>query len=526
MRSCKISQWRLTRGSDRTRRGFYYFAPKRTPHYPGQHNLGSREWVTDDRIPGVDPPLGEWGGETEWYRGDAPAALPLAVLIGDPECIKNGERPGLPIIMDASARCAPTMPDACYSRIDLLLGKTNAADCAWGWKCLQIIDAAYTDLDAAALLVQDYLGPDATVTTFANVGDLFPACVIAIIRDTAFLWITGTTSLEQGAVQALYFGFGPTNQGAYECSQIYEDAAVVMAARLTAAGAFVGSTRFVLSGHSYGGAVAYVLAAKLKLANAGRRVEVVTHGMPQPGGASLRDIVNPFRQAHYVYEDDPVPYLPPVGIDFVSLFALMTAGLRLQWQRFFRPNHVITVAKNGTLLLTNTALIDTSIVYAAGLAVAQGLGSPAFTAHRSNWQLYRLCNACKCIAGPCVQPGEDVLNFDFEMTGLSFTDGFTPQTVSYSKTPLTVEGTDSWAAFEAGNRKVIIDGNVFHPEGTGKMGVRYFIDFEGAGTGSFIWYYSLDELMAGIDTTDLPLSLAGLNVATALTRLRIRPILP
>lgn len=397
VRSCKKSKWRLTRGSDRLRPGFYYFSPAGTPFYPGFHLLGSRDWVSGDRNPFEEQPLGEWSGPTEWYDGTPPIVLPLPVSVGDVDCIANGERPGLPIINDACAECTRNLPDACYLSEETLASKTNVMDCVFGWKSAKIIFAAYTDLAAAAAQVDDLFQGAAVVTTFPVVDTVLPSGVIAIVGDTAFIWLTGTSNFQQLAIQGLLFGEGPADQGAYGCSELYEAAATAVGHRLTDAGGGT-CTRVVLCGHSYGGAAIYVLAAKMRLNDFTRAIEVLTFGMPKPGDDKLRDIVDRLRQRHYVNELDPIPYAPPRPRDFVELLFMMALGLSLQWARFFRPSQLTVITQDGQLRHTDADLIPDGLLNALLLAQINAASPPVFSDHFVASYVTALAAACPCVA--------------------------------------------------------------------------------------------------------------------------------
>lgn len=90
LRSCYSSAWRLIEGSDLETPGRFVFCPEETPHYPGWHNLGSRNWTSDEREP--EPALGEVSSyKQRWFRGAGPAPFPSAVLIGNAQGVIAGE---------------------------------------------------------------------------------------------------------------------------------------------------------------------------------------------------------------------------------------------------------------------------------------------------------------------------------------------------------------------------------------------------------------------------------------------------
>lgn len=403
------------------RDGFYYFSPAGTPFYPGVHNLGSRIWVSDDR--GAEPDLGEWSGAQQFYRGDPPARLPLPVVVGDGACIEGGERPGLPIIPNRSAFCGRILPDACYLAEDELLAKTNVLDCQFAKFTADVISKAYTNLAAAEAIVATYLGPLATVSSFPQPNPLIPAGVIAVQGNTAVLWLTGTSDFNQLAVQSLYFGTGPVNQGLYSVSAFYEAAAFAIADALTAAGAF-GALRIVLTGHSYGGAVCVVLAAKIRIANPARTVEMLTIGAPQAGDQRLVDLVEPLRQMHYANERDPIPFLPPRGLTFAAFIPFIGPALALLWPKFARLPNVRTVTIDGRFIDERIADLPDDLISTAVLAIAAAVTVPRFTAHKADWYGYYLCLACPCVPRPCVEPQRDIgfrlglKNFSYRFEGV------------------------------------------------------------------------------------------------------------
>ncbi len=368
--------------------------------YPGWHLLGSRDWVSDDRPLWNDPPLGEWSGATKWYRGDPPAVLPLPVRTGDEDCIQRGERAGLAIQINKSARCVDMLPLACYLESELLRQKTNIDNCVWAVECLRIIALAYSDLPAAEARVLAFFDNEVDVVSTPSLSQLFPAFVVAVKGDLCMVWITGTTNLFQGAVQALYFGSGPISQGDYTTSQIYEAAALLVMSALSGNPLVPTCTRFILSGHSYGAAVAYVVAAKLRVANADREVEVLTFGMPNPGGETLIRLLDASPQRHYVNLNDPIPFLPPSGFDLTVNYGAIGALLALQWTRYRRPSHVTIITDDGTLDMRASSEIDNSQITTLVLLIAAAADIEPFTDHDTSKYLQRLTNACPCVPKP------------------------------------------------------------------------------------------------------------------------------
>ena len=115
LRSCYSSQWQLLAGGPPTR-GYYYKSPPGTPHYPGVHWLGSRNWLRGGDNPVA--PMGELLGVKQLYRkGNLVPPPPPAVLVGSSDCIANGDAYPLPAVSRTlpygiDSRCYPGAPPA------------------------------------------------------------------------------------------------------------------------------------------------------------------------------------------------------------------------------------------------------------------------------------------------------------------------------------------------------------------------------------------------------------------------------
>ena len=488
------------------RDGFYWFCPPTTPFYPGLHNLGSRDWTSDEREP--QPALGEWSGGREWYRGDAPARRPLPVLVGTSDCIENGEKPGLPIIPDASAFCGEILPAACYAVEDTIKANTNVEDCVFGKKSADLIILAYVDLVAAEAAAQAILGPMAVVSSFPQPNAFTPAGVIATIGTTAVVWLTGTTDFTQLACQAFYFATGSVNQGLFACSAIYADAANAIAAQLVAAGAG-GALRYVLVGHSFGGAVCMVLGAKSRIADPSRNVEYMTFGSPSAGDQRLYDFTFGATQTHYVNLNDPIPYMPPGGILFAGLVPIMGPLLALEWPGFARPEKIRVVTEDGEFTTILSADIPNGPITATVIAIAAGLDVPQFKNHLLDWYAYYLCLACKCVPRPCVPPAEPVLGFMLELDALAFDQGAGPEVLSAPLTTLPATAffpsgkASTWEATIAGVAHLVIEAAV---DLAGEYtSFRVTTDPDPVPpTWLCFWDFNAAEMLAGIDTSDPP----------------------
>lgn len=525
MRACYKGTWRLTRDSDRERSGFYWFCPEDTPFYPGLHNLWSYQWTTAERDHRTL--LGDFTGERVFYDGRRPARRPLPVLVGSPECIENGEKEGLAVINDVSAHCSPILPGPCYPPLQDSHAKTDVQDCAFAQASARIISFAYTDLPAAEAAAAAYLGGASLITSFEQPNPLIPAGVIAKIDDTLVIWLTGTTTAEQLATQALYFGFGPVSFGPYSCSALYQAAALVIADQLTAAGV-ADFDRVILAGHSYGGAVLTVLTAIMILANEDRDVHLLTLGAPQPGDTRLFQLIRFVDQRHYANERDPIPYLPPRGATFAELLPIIGPALGLIWSKFHRPPNTTVVFRDGTLAELQEEHFPNDLINVAARVISEAQVMPRFRDHGSDWYAYWLCQACPCVPRPCVEPEADPMTFLFELDALEIEVDGNPNTFNVAEvelpaTAFTGSGVPTFWAGDGGDGFIEISSSFFeNSEDYAEFQVFFF---PAAFPGDYIltWTFPAGEFLAGIDTTDFPvyggidhvidfISLGGLHI--------------
>ncbi len=153
-------------GSSQTTRGVYYFSGPDAPHYPGLHNLGSRNWTSDERDP--PPPLGETDVvRRPYFKGNLEVPRPPAVLIGSADCIRDGDRLPLPVIdrtlpSGIDSRCyslAPAPPiwgPAVWLRPEDLEGTADGAPVArWPDSGFRGNDVLNTDLATTPRFVLD-----------------------------------------------------------------------------------------------------------------------------------------------------------------------------------------------------------------------------------------------------------------------------------------------------------------------------------------------------------------------------------
>jgi len=264
-RSCYASSWAFFRGSPNTlTRGRYYFARPATPHAPGPHFLGSRDW--HDKNNGLDVPLGEsMTAERKWDAGLPPPLLPNNQTIGAGECLSDGASlaaaidPATQVNNGFNALCF----EPCTVRDSEIQAGTDFAGCQTQKFYAKVIDRMYNDDGAAvATLFYQLLGPSAQVT-FRTPAGLMPAVTTVVTPTVGIIVLDGTRDFQQLALQALTSIVTPTNFGVVGTVPLWWNASSYINT-LAQADGITATMPVMIVGHSYGGAVALTLAARYR----------------------------------------------------------------------------------------------------------------------------------------------------------------------------------------------------------------------------------------------------------------------
>lgn len=355
-------------------RGRFYFNDN-APFYPGQHNLWSSAWISDEQEEGS---LGEVKGAVRyWDNGAAPSVTPLPQIVGSPACLRDGEPlsglgPLRPLIEGFELGCF--LKSATFSGL-------MASSCEdWKWS-LELITRLYAgDLAAINAWVAARF-PLATVQTSLSLAGPQPGWCLIIMPTWSAVHLAGTENFQQFALQAFGIATGQTNFLDYSTLLFWEEQARNVAASLSVAG-LDGSRPIYIAGHSYGGIVGCLLAAKFMLAGSSpANTQLVTFGSPQPGDARLRTILGKCQAKHFINQYDPVPYLPPGATEFLLLAGYTGAILRSLWGSWHHAIPLIGVNESGVYYDNPSVDSVFPIVIDSIRRLLLGFPQPVFTAH-------------------------------------------------------------------------------------------------------------------------------------------------
>lgn len=252
-----------------------------------------------------------------------------------------------------------------------------------------VLEKQYDAGPGAASLLQSILGATAVLTTVENSSSLIPGTIFAKAPHYQLIVISGTSNDDQLYAQVIYSVLPPIPFGPYSTSAFWETAATAVHVRLMAQG--LDSTLPVyLVGHSYGGVLASILAAKYRLGQPGRRIELLTYGSPKPGGQDLADLLATTNNRHFANRGDPAPVMPPDVDDLVGMVTLIGPLLFLAWSRWVIPRNQTIIEEDGTLLDSQESTLNFSDLFAAvGLALLS-LPQPFVQAHQAGEYRSRL----------------------------------------------------------------------------------------------------------------------------------------
>jgi pimeloyl-ACP methyl ester carboxylesterase len=321
LRSSYRGEWSLFQDRpDVLTPGRYVRVPSDWPDLPVPHYLGSTIWLAEDELQ-FQGGLGE-KRRGSWDNGSSAVPLPIPTIVGSSACLSEGEptyppESGRNFYGGWVERCFESnrpMHDNPPPNFDIL-DRANQITYA------SILALLYVDPASAALVAQAFLGPTATITMVPNGASTVPGSIIGVRPDFTVVWISGTTTPEQAALQVLYAPFLIQFLGPWSTSPFWFLASLAIESRIDAAGVFP-ILPIVLVGHSYGGAIANILAARYRFGRALRRVQSLTFGAPKSGDLSFQLVMQTVTSVQMQNVGDPVCSLPPGLIELLPLIPL------------------------------------------------------------------------------------------------------------------------------------------------------------------------------------------------------------
>lgn len=347
VRSAYIGTWRLFRAQPHIETvGRYIFAGEGARHYPAFHNFFSRNWTANTGD--VEPTLGERVNTPQkWTNGQGFGQAPAQTSIGSADCIANGERwplVPLPVLRNG-------VPVGCYftsfGPVPNDTPEIQIARRATQVDFASVLDLLYTDPAAAQVQLQQIVGPSAVITFHPWESGLAPRALTAVTPDYTVMVTVGTMTEDQMWAQIMGGIAGPFDYGPFSTNAVWWLVANGQIDRLQST-TFDPSKPLILVGHSYGGALSSIVAARYQLGGVVPSIQLLSYGAPKPGDARLATILRQTTQIHLVNRGDPTPDVPPSPNAALGLVPGIPPPLVARWGRMAKPWGRVILDPDGT----------------------------------------------------------------------------------------------------------------------------------------------------------------------------------
>jgi len=486
-RSSYQGTWALFRDSaDTNTVGRYYFAANDTPHFNGFHNLGSRRWH-DANWPAEVRHLGERMTTPElWDDGSPPVMLPLPRAVGSLDAIRNGQ-----LLINAAppGSLIDGFPAACFQAFlpNLQFGMLSSFDrCATQRVWARVIEWLYLGMSTQILdLLNAWLGP--TMTYTYNPGDdVNPAIVMGISAECCFVAIDGTNTFQQFALQAFDLIQEPQNFGILASASTWYHASTWVHERLMDAGQQAGTPIFI-AGHSYGGCVGLILAARYRAAAPARVIRYLTYGAPKIGNQAAHNLLAACEGVNLANDDDLVTVLPPDLYVLIPVALLLGVPILFRWTDWIRQPNQVRMDSNGALFPNALFAIDfVTLLAMAEKALASESQNP-IAGHVIEEYYARITTRCPGVEWPITEQVKEMLEVEPIIPGGDCTQAPSILPFTYTGEHVLPDGEEHWFRFPivAAQQYFV---RITFLSGTGKIRTSGFRGDPDDCTAAALWY--------------------------------------
>lgn len=391
LRSCYQSHWRVWRNSpELVIPGRYAFAASGARHFPYLHNVGSRNWFQNE--PWHSPALGEvQDGKQLWFGGKLPELPPPDTVVGQQDCFRNGAI--YPQGLDQVDDWVGGFPKRCWAapaQIPILTASSlNINDRATQLAIAQVLELLYTDAAAAAVLLQSFLDRPAVITTHSAAGSVFPGIIVARTDAYTVVIVNGSDNNLQRVLSAFYSTMPPVPAGGFATNSFFNLVANFVASFMFTSGVDA-SLPILYAGHSLGGAITNILAARTVQANPTADVRLMTYGTPRPGDAALRTIIGNIASVNIVNVGDYISQLPPVPSEYYPLAAEVVTDYGVSWVGWTDTANRMAIDVEGRVVAPSALAITWPELSNAIEIVLDGAPFPPLEAHSISEYVRRL----------------------------------------------------------------------------------------------------------------------------------------
>lgn len=353
LRACYESDFCINAVTGETIRGRYYWADSGAQAIEGPHNFGSAVWLDPEDRGGLDY-LGDQFTNVSEDDGERPRVRPLSRRSDLRKMSGCNPEPSRQFRLTTDTFGG--LPRDCF-RTDLLacLAYDDALDVRerTTWCFVAKVVKMLYDADAG---VEDYVRtylPDVDLvqTQLDGTGTL-PQYIFWTTPCGRGAIFAGTNNFQQAALQVFYGINGPTSVGRYYTSLFWSVVAEgIRAAFIAFAGEHV--RRTFLGGHSYGAAIAALLAAGESTRENVDEYRLVTLGGPRFGNGQVYQNLSAENSIFLQNEGDPVPSFPPSYPTLTDLLPIVGPLTYFFFQRWAPPPVQTVIRVDGTTYESN-----------------------------------------------------------------------------------------------------------------------------------------------------------------------------
>lgn len=187
--------------------------------------------------------------------------------------------------------------------------------------------------------VEDFI----TLNTLSTI----PGSAIYTLPELTIIFVSGTSNRYQWFDQLTQAAAGQTDYGSFSTIGVWYDAATAMLDRLVLVAASM-DTPTLWAGHSMGGAVASIGAARDRLARPAKKIKVVTFGAPKAGDQRLAGILESLEYNRVEGVNDLVTAVPMDVRNSAALYALTGPIPIYNMSQFIHPRNGNVVHADGS----------------------------------------------------------------------------------------------------------------------------------------------------------------------------------
>lgn len=304
---------------------------------------------TTSPLPDVETPSMQWegiedastilAGEPAFTPPDNPALVTLVEVRNQLARLHHGFPQG----------CFDT-PANCHQAFNLEVIEN------WRYHA-KMLELSYLDNPLAGKYLQTFC-PCLTAGVWTPNDDTnTPGTMLAYTPEWTLVYISGTTSNWQKVWQGCTSVAGPIFGDGFGTVNFWDTQWRRIVQRINNQ-LIPARNKWFIAGHSYGAALACILAAVVKRADPTRTVNLFTAGCPSPGDQRLHDLLEPVNQVHLQNVGDPVCSMPPAGLTFWNIFASCNLLLRLPWQAWVPNRGRVNLSQTGERTAVNEGAVE------------------------------------------------------------------------------------------------------------------------------------------------------------------------